>query len=358
MKRDSLRRKYCFQVHIYQYKAPARKSQEINGQHIYFPLMYLRFLGYTSVYMFFFEKTGCVLLAAFFLTTAVSGESPDPILGLTPAATAQAGRAEYIPGYSPNIFGVYPVRIRWQKPAAVDGASLGYHVYRSTKPNAEFEQITAAPVSVAAESGGFFTFIDENPSAVPGKPYYYRVLSLDARGESHYSEAGRPAPEAGGLEVSPCMGYGALSHEQYMLEYNKTVKASHRKMTYMNKPAALSKLGAETQSGTVGGSLSYRARIAGLGARVTLHYERYADFYIDNDRSLGPYFTLTGDTNISASMSQSGRMDGTVNAAGMYPGKIFYDKIEIKSGVAAGGTYGIEPEGFPRAEIDWPWGNR
>jgi hypothetical protein len=307
--------------------------------------------------MAFFRKTRCFLLAALFLTAAVSGENPAPELRSGAEIRAEAGRAEYLPGYGPNAFGVYPLRIRWQKPAA--GVPSGYHVYRSVKPNAGFERITAAPVSAVSESGGIFIFIDENPLAVPGKRYYYRVFSADAQGEgAHNPEIGRPAPGAGGFEVSPCMGYGALSHEQYMLEYNKTVKASQQKMTYMHKPSNLGKLGTETHSGAVSGSLSYKAQIAGLGARVTLRYEGYADFYIDNDHSLGPYFVLTGDTGVSASMDQSGRMDGTVSAAGMYPGKVFYDKIEIKSGAAAGGTYGIEPEGFPRAEIDWTWGNR
>jgi hypothetical protein len=291
--------------------------------------------------MVFFEKTGRFFLALVFLTTVGSAETPRPAEGLMPPAAlrVEASRAENIPGYGPNAFGVYPVRIRWQK-SALDSASSGYLVYRSTSPDAEFRQITAAPIPATVESGGFLTFIDENPAAVPGKPYYYRVSGSD------------------GLDSSPCMGYGALNHEQYMLEYNKTAKSSHRKMTYMNKAAALSKLGAETRDGVVSGSLSYNARIAGLGARITMRYEHYADIYIDDNISLGPYFTLTGNINTTATLSQNGHMNGTVTAAGMYPGKVFYDNIEIKRGAAAAGTYGIEPEGFPRAEVSWTLGNR
>ncbi|MDR1576368.1 MAG: hypothetical protein LBS37_10225, partial [Treponema sp.] len=115
--------------------------------------------------MVFFRKTGNFLLAALFLTAAVSGESPAPKLWSGAEIKAEAGRAEYLPGYGPNAFGVYPVRIRWQKPA--EGVPSGYHVYRSVRPGAGFERITAAPVSAVPESGGFFTFIDENPLAAP-----------------------------------------------------------------------------------------------------------------------------------------------------------------------------------------------
>jgi hypothetical protein len=42
----------------------------------------------------------------------------------------------------------------------------------------------------------------------------------------------------------------------------------------------------------------------------------------------------------------------------MYPGKVYYDNVEIKGGAAGGGTYGIEPEGFPRGEISWLVGEK
>jgi len=38
---------------------------------------------------------------------------------------------------------------------------------------------------------------------------------------------------------------------------------------------------------------------------------------------------------------------------GMYPGKVYYDKIQIKGGGAGGGTYGVEPEGGGRQELSY-----
>lgn len=63
------------------------------------------------------------------------------------------------------------------------------------------------------------------------------------------------------------------------------------------------------------------------------------------------YFTLNGNSNTTANMSSNGTMDGTMSCTGMYPGKIYYDRIDIKGGAAGGGTYGVEPDGGGRREI-------
>jgi hypothetical protein len=52
-------------------------------------------------------------------------------------------------------------------------------------------------------------------------------------------------------------------------------------------------------------------------------------------------------------MSQNGTMDGTIRVSGMYSGQVHYDKILIKNATAGGGTYGVEPEGFPLVELNW-----
>ncbi|GHV94551.1 hypothetical protein AGMMS50293_08710 [Spirochaetia bacterium] len=291
--------------------------------------------------MYFLKKIVCFPLVLLFTAAALFGVPEDP-----PATDLLVvSCAENLSGLGANSNGVYPVRIRWQKPAVAVGSvePWGYHIYRSPSADAGFSRISAEPIPVARESGGFFTYFDENPDAMPGKPYYYRVLSLNAQGEgSNYSEIH--------------MGYGALSHEQYLREYSKTVKSSHQKMIYMNKTSAMSKLGSETKNGAISGSLAYRAQIVGLGGRVTMRYENYADFYIENNNAQGPYFVLTGDMNTAAGMNQSGSMDGTITVSGMYPGRVFYDNVQIKSGKAGGGTYGIEPAGFPRRELGWTLG--
>jgi len=273
------------------------------------------------------------LICFLFGVSAVFGQATPPLVKL------EAGRAENISGSSANSNGVFPVRLRWQRPDG--GEAQSYNVYRSERAAGGFQKISARPVTNNA--GNAFTFIDANSAAVPGKPYYYYIMIANPDGEDiPFSET--------------VTGYGALTHERYFLEYLKTVVSSHKKLVYMNKSGAIAKLGSEEQPGDISGTLSYNAQRVGLGGRVIMEYIRYADFFINNDRTLGSYFILNGNTNTTANMAQNGTMDGTVNITGMYPGRVFYDRIEIKGGAARGGTYGVEPRGFPRVELDWTIG--
>jgi hypothetical protein len=124
----------------------------------------------------------------------------------------------------------------------------------------------------------------------------------------------------------------------------------------MYKPGSTDKLGTEMKNGLLSGTIYYNAAISGLGARIIIELKNYAEFYIESAQENGVYFTLNGNSNTSANMSSNGTMDGTMICTGMYPGKVYYDRIEIKGGAAAAGTYGIEPEGFSRAEVSWTVG--
>ncbi len=244
--------------------------------------------------------------------------------------------------YYPNANGVYPVQITWKAPA--ENSLSGYNVYRSTKPDSGFRKINETPILHISGTKDY-SFIDENETAKTRTYYYYKVLSVNSL-------------EQGSEYSSTEKGYGALSPEQYMREYNKTAINSQTKLTLMHKSNDMDKLGSETANGSISGTLSYNAKVDGVGARITMHYDNYADYYIiDKDKSSGVYFLITGDTNTSANMSANGTMDGTVVCKGMYPGKVIYDKIQIKGGAAGGGTYGIIREGFDgQVQVDWKVG--
>ncbi|MDR2404210.1 MAG: hypothetical protein LBD78_09290 [Spirochaetaceae bacterium] len=263
--------------------------------------------------------------------------SPHPAAALI----QHVSRGAFLAGEAPNGSGVYPVRIGWKKPA--DEEPAFYHLYRSAEPDSGFRRITTNPIP--GGSGGEFSFIDQNRAARVGRWYYYRLLSLNELGQ-------------GSAWSDTLAGYGALSYEQYMLEYNKTVLSSQKKLTLMHKPNNMDKLGSEIKYGTISGSISYDARIENPGARIIMRYENYADFFIGGDSSRGVYFAVTGNTNTTTSISGNGKMDGTMECTGMYPGKVYYDNVEIKGGAAGGGTYGIEPEGFPRGEVNWLVGEK
>lgn len=239
-------------------------------------------------------------------------------------------------GGTENVNGVYPVKLTWAAPKN-DVAEGGYYIYRSTSPASGFKRITDEPVMTT-------TYMDNYDAAKAGVYYYYKVLSLNSLGQgANYTDA--------------IVGYGALTAEQYMREYNKTVMASQKKLKLMHIADDMKKLGSETGYGKLNGSISYNASIAGLGARILMHYTDYAEYYANDNPENGYYFLLNGDTNTSASMDASGTMDGTVTCEGMYPGAVVYNKVQIKGGGAAGGTYGIKRDGFDgQVEVDWKIG--
>jgi hypothetical protein len=268
-----------------------------------------------------------------------------PVFAPAPKAAVilDASQAAYFSGKIPNANGVYPVQITWQKPDGDDPVS--YHVYRSTTPDSPGRPITPSPIPASAESGGQFTWYDENSAARARTRYYYRVLSLNALDQGkNYSDTK--------------IGYGILTPVQFFLEYNKTVKKSHTKLTLMHKPST-GALGTESATG-ISGRVDYQASLDGLGAAITMHYQNYADFYVeDNIASSGFYFLLNGYSNTSANMSSNGSMNGTMNITGMYKGTVVYDGIEIKGGAAGGGSYSVRPEGFPSAAaVSWTEGEK
>ena len=244
--------------------------------------------------------------------------------------------------YEANTNGVYPVKITWKAPAGDN--PYGYYVYRSAKPDSSFRKITDEPITDALE------YIDINETARAGNYYYYKVVSLNQLKQGKNSNEQSDATR----------GYGALTRDQWFREYNKTVKKSQDRLTLMHK-AGTGALGSESVNGGLSGSLSYKAEMAGLGARILMHYTNYSEFYIGGDEAEGVYFLINGDTNTTANMSANGTMDGTNRAdkSGMYPGYAKYDKLEIKGGSAGGGYYIVctmdknENTVLAEGNVDW-----
>jgi len=302
----------------------------------------------------FISKDGLsVESGAFFKVTTVNTSGAESIksavVSPVPAAAVMQGatQREYFQGASANSSGVYPLKITWKKPENEEPAF--YNVQRSTRSGAGYSVINETPLAANGPFGdvysydsatGVYTYTDKNDTARAGRKFYYRVISLNELKQGNF-----PSTEA--------IGWGALTHEQYIIEYNKTMGAALKKLTYMNKPGSTEKLGTETKNGAISGTVYYNAAMSGLGARIIIKLDNYADFYIDNEPDKGAYFILNGNSNTSASMDSSGTMDGNVTNTGMYPGRIYYDRIQIKGGTAGGGTYGVEPDGTVRREINY-----
>jgi len=269
--------------------------------------------------------------------------SPSPAAAVIQGATQRA----YFQNVSANSNGVYPVKITWKKPENEE--PFYYNIQRSNRSGTGFSKINETELNANGpfndaysynDATGIYTYIDKNDTAKPGKKFYYRVLSLNEL-------------KQGSFYSVEAIGFGALTHKQYILEYNKTMGAALKKLTLMYKSGSTDKLGNEKKNGAISGEISYNAALQGAGARIIIRLTNYADFYIDNEPGNGEYFILNGESNTTANMSSNGNMDGTVTCTGMYPGKIYYDNIQIKGGAAGGGTYGVEPDGGGRQEITY-----
>lgn len=276
--------------------------------------------------------------------------SPSPAAAIDVVATEKENTTKWGGGTASRTTGVYPVYITWRKPANDNPA--GYHVYRSLNPATGYRKITNAPVTETS-------YLDSDETMKVGKYYYYKVLSLNVLGQGkNYSDYD--------------IGYGALTHEQFLKEFNKQIKSSQKKMTYMHK-GGTSALGSETKYGNYSGSLSYRAVLDGLGARITMPYSNYCDALIDNyfmfkggnleknepsnyfeaPNDIRGYMIFNGNTNTSANMSSNGTMDGIVTVTGMYKGSVKFDNIVVRGGVAGGGHYPVDVDGFGNRNIPY-----
>jgi hypothetical protein len=277
----------------------------------------------------------------------VFAPSPDP------AKLTSVSQGLYLSNANPNSKGVYPVLVSWTKPDADTPAA--YAVYRSENPESGFRRITETPVPASAGSGGSFSYTDGGAATV-GKYYYYRVLSLNELGQ-------------GSLYSETRIGYGALTPEVFFGEFIKTMNNSlDTKLVNMNKPGAMDKLGNETKTGTISGTVDYKtpstteaagAALSGGDIFIEIHYTDYADYYIEKNSALGRYVILDGDSNTRTKSSGDGKMEGTIAVSGMYKGTVNYNNIEIKSQVAAAGYYLVTPDGFPSAaQVGWEKGKR
>ena len=267
------------------------------------------------------------------------------------AVIIDVSRHALIPRETANSNGVYPVRVTWKKPAG--DAPAFYQVQRSARPGTGFLRANEAQLPANGpwtdvyfldNDTGIYTYIDRNETAVAGIKYYYRVLSLDRQGQGNFPSVER-------------IGWGALTHEKFFYEFNKSYASAIYKLTFMHKRGNLRKLGEETNYGTISGLIYYKARVVGLHGDITVTTTNYCDYYIENDPAKGPYFVLNGDSGSTANMATNGSMKPvTITCTGMYPGTVYHGNVEIRGGVVAGGTYGVTPSGFPRKEIPWTLG--
>ncbi|MCR5219019.1 hypothetical protein [Treponema sp.] len=260
---------------------------------------------------------------------------------VTASKTQKISISDWDTSYNSN--NVYPVQIEWTAPE--NDIPAAYYVYRSSSPDSGFKKLTDEPVTD-------LVYIDYNTKAKASVIYYYKVVSLN----NLYQ----------GNKGTVDYGYGAITPDQWMREYNKTSLRSQEHLTLMHKANDMDKLGSETVNGDISGTLYYKAAIAGLGAEIVMKYTDYADYnytyYTNGEWVIEPHFVFDGNSNTSSNMSANGSMNGTVTCTGMYPGSNYYNNLEIKNGAAGGGYYVISSwdlegnEVYTSEEVNWKVG--
>lgn len=242
----------------------------------------------------------------------------------------KASKSSYQVSGNANAYGVYPVKLDWTASAS----AKYFGIYRSTNADKDFILIKEIPSNSKKE----LSYTDINPSAKPEIKYYYKVVSYNVAGK-----ADTP------IEISSIeQGWGALTHEAYFLVYDKTVKKSHSRLVLMNKKGNLNKLGKEQINGLKSGTLSYKTtiKISGFSGVVDMDYVNYSDIGL---------LVFDGNMDTVANVHGIGTMSGQVKVTGMYPGSVWYDNVQIKNSTAGDGTYGVQPEGLSRKELDYTW---
>ena len=147
--------------------------------------------------------------------------------------------------------------------------------------------------------------------------------------------------EASGLTETPDF---AKVPADYALTFFRKFNETQKKLTYMNKPGSLEKVGTETVSGNISGTIFYDVKVKGLGADVFLRYTNYCD---------EEGWVFDGEIITHSSMTKNGTFEGTIKVQGMAPGSVTYDKVLLKKGEPGGGNYLVSAADFTNAEVEY-----
>ena len=132
--------------------------------------------------------------------------------------------------------------------------------------------------------------------------------------------------------------------QEYTLNFFKKFNKTQKKLTYMNKPGSLEKMGTETVNGDISCTVFYDVKVKGLGAVVTLRYTNYCD---------EEGWIFDGEILTHSNMAQNGTFEGTIKVIGEAPGEISYDKVILKKGLPGGGDYLVTTPDFKNAEVSY-----
>jgi len=231
---------------------------------------------------------------------------------------ASSPTAPPAPTYVASSDGIYYDRVNVIWNASEGG--VFYRVYRGAAALGPFTQL----------GSDLSTTVFNDNTVGPGQ-FFYKVVAFNSSNE-----------ESAHSDIDP--GYRALTDQEFLFEYNKTIVCSNDKLVLMHKGGS-DAIGEETQYGDVSGTCTYKATGNIMGADVVITYDNYCDYYL--------ILNGTQETHIQfPAWNENGYLDGTVYVSGVYNGYVRYD-LDIVSGDAGGGYYYVSQNGGPETQVSW-----
>ena len=115
------------------------------------------------------------------------------------------------------------------------------------------------------------------------------------------------------------------------------------RLTLANKTLPSEVLGTEVIKGYISGTLTYEAKLKGVGVDVTITYDNFSD--VDG-------WIFDGQVISHAKVVGRGSYEGEITVSGCYPGKIIYSDVKSKLGYPTEGTFEVILDGYDTALID------
>ncbi len=139
------------------------------------------------------------------------------------------------------------------------------------------------------------------------------------------------------------------SAEDYAITFFKKLNETQKKLTYLNKKSALGKVGTETVSGNISGTVFYDVKIKGAGGLVTMRYTNYCD---------EEGWIFDGEIITNSNMSQNGTFTGTVkmktpDGSGTPELEVCYNNVLLKKGAPGEGYYLVSLSGTDPVKVDY-----
>lgn len=134
-----------------------------------------------------------------------------------------------------------------------------------------------------------------------------------------------------------------LTTQAYFLDVFGMVNKLQDRLTLANKILPSDVIGSETIEGYISGTLTYDAKLKGVGVDVTIIYDNFSD---------EEGWIFDGTVISHAKVVGKGSYEGEITISGVSPGKIIYSDVKSKMGYPTEGTIEVFVEGLCPQLID------